>query len=457
MRNVLKYGSILYLFIAYIGIYSLGSFFVLKSNPDMYSLVPQDANQIIEVNSRVFAKKSMLDFFYNKEYVLSFLLENAKKEAGSYEVLNYKSVGIDVSSKFIFFSEQWEDETLWYGVFGVQDEEGFTDFIKSNEELLKFELVDGFAICLLNKSNNLINVSKHLKQIANKKVKSIDSKIDLSEMFSSDNEINYYISTEENKYIIDGFASVKFDKDDIVMNGEFNTVGSFEVMKKNRTYVDMNAALSLRTVLSNDETFVYDQIGVDYKDTKIITLNEVVPMRVFPGIQVEVLGVDSLDCISLLESLDTVKGFSVNENIENVEYVNEATVSTRYKLSDNKFVFYNDSLSNNNKDNIEKSGNIFELNVFPDLFSERINFIEDNKNPPSMLSNLKIGVFQNVLDQMASINRVEQLYTVLNYSEDGTKLVLNGKVNFKKKSGHSIVESVWMMSDLMKAAEMFGN
>lgn len=455
MKNVLKYGSILYLFIAYIGIYGLGNFFVLKPDPNIYSLVPQDANQIIELNSKVFVKKSVLEFFYNKEYVLPFISENAKKGSGGFKALDYSFVGVDVSTKVVFFSEQWEDEILWYGVFGVQNEERFTNFIKSNEELLRFELVDGFAICLLNKSNNLINVSKHLKQIANKKVKSIDSKIDLSEMFSSDNEINCYVSTEENNYIIDGFASIKFDKEDIVMNGEFNTVGSFEDVKKNKSYVDMNAALSLRTVLSSDEVFVYDRVRVDYKGTNIITLNETVPMRVFPGIQIEVLGVDSLNCIRLLESLDTVKGFSVNQNIENVEYVNEATVSTRYKLSDNKFVFYNDSLSNN--DNIVKSGNIFELNVFPDLFSERINFIEDDKNPPSMLSNLKIGVFQNVLDQMASINRVEQLYTVLNYSEDGTKLVLNGKVNFKEKSGHSIFESVWMMSDLIKAAEMFGN
>jgi len=433
-------------------IYYFADFSILKSNSNIYSFVPQDANQVVEVNTKAFVKKITTQFLYNKEYVLPYLINDSNADVSSVDEV--KKIGVDMSSNIIFFSELWEGEIMWYCVLGVSDVTDFTEFASQCGQVVQFELVNGFAICLLSKSEHISEVSIHLKQISNQNVKSIDSKIDLSKQFVSENEINYYVSSEDNEYITDGLASVKFNSNSIVLEGEYTTVGSIKSVETNTQNVNLGSALSLRTTFNLwGDVLPYNELVLDYESTKIVTTNRVVPMQVYPGLKAVFVGGKDSDWISLVKDIDSQNDFIVDYERQNIEYLKELSFSLDYEIVNNDFILANDSVFKGVENKSSVTNKLFELNMYPDLFPGRIHFIDDKLAPPSMVSNLKLNVFKNVLNEVVELNKIEQVYCTVKYSDDKTKLFLNGAVAFKEKSGHSIVESAVMLIEVLKSLE----
>jgi len=456
MKFFFKYSLLVYFSIAYVVVYYFVDFSILKSNSNIYSFVPQDAHQVIEVNTKAFIKKFTAQFFYNKEYVLPYLINDSSADVN--RVGKYEDIGIDMSSNIIFFSESWESEMLWYCVLRVKDADGFTQFASQNNQIVHFEMVNGFAICLLNKTEHINGVSAHLKQISNQNVKSIDSKIDLSKVFDSENEINYYVSSEENEYITDGLASVKFNRSGIVLEGEYTTVGSIESVETITQNINLKSALSLRTTFNLwGDILHYNELMLDYEATNIVTTNKIVPMRIYPELNAVFSGGETSDWSDLVKRIDGQDDFFIDYKGQNIEYLKELSFSLDYKIVNNGFILTNDSTFKGVETKTSLTNKLFELNIYPDLFSERIRFVDDKLSPPSMMSNLKLGVFKNVLNEVASVNRMEQIYCSIKYSDDKTKLFLNGAVEFKEKSGHSIIESGVMLIDILRSLETIIN
>jgi len=405
------------------------------------------------VNTKVFVKNFTTQFFYNKEYVLPYLINDSNSDVNG--VSKIETTGVDMSSKVVFFSESWGGEIMWYCVLGVKDTDDFTQFASQCNQIVRFQLVNHFAICLLNKSEHIEGVSAHLKQISNQNVKSIDSKVDLSKIFDSESEINYYVSSEDNDYITDGLASVKFNANCIVLEGEYTTVGSVDPVETITENVNLESALSLRTTFNLwDEVLHYNELILDYETTEIVTTNKVVPMLIYPGLKAVFSGGKATDWSALVKNIDRQNDLFVDYTNQNIEYLKELNFSLGYKIVNNDFILANDSVFKGIENKSEVTNKLFELNIFPELFSERLCFVDDKLSPSSMISNLKLSVFKNVLNEMVEINRIEQIYGLVKYSDDQTKLFLKGKIVFKDKSGHSIVESGIMLIEMLDALEM---
>ncbi len=457
MKLFFKYSLIIYFSITYVIVYYIADFTILKSDPKIYSFVPQDANQVIEVNFKALLKKVTFQFFYNKDYVLSYLNDGVESKVSEFNKSKIKETGIDISSKFILFSELWEDEVVWYCVLGVNDRQEFSNFAIQQKEIVEFKVVNNFAVCLLTDAKQIESVNSHLNQITNQNVKSIDSKIDLSKIFNSKNEINYYVSSKNNKYITDGQVSVNFNTN-ISFEGEYNTIGSFETLKNISQPINPKSALSFRTVFNLfDGSWNNNELIADYNGTKFITSNHLIPMHVYPQLDVLILNGKTDYWTGLVQGIDSLEDVHVDFSKQQITYLNQLSFSIDYGMVNNDFILSNDSVFFNKSIESIESNKLLELSVLPDYFHEEISFMADELNPPSMISNLKVNVFKNVMSEIATLNKIEQVYCSVDYSENKTKLVLSGEVVFKDKIGHSIIESGIMLIEILNTMEAFTN
>jgi hypothetical protein len=296
-----------------------------------------------------------------------------------------------------------------------------------------------------------------LKQIANNKINSFDTKIDLSSTFDSYNEINYYVSPEDNEYIIDGLLSVNFNGENITFNGEYNTVGSLNVLNTISQPIDPESALSLRTTFNYfDDVPGFKELITDYRGTDFVTSNGLIPIRVVPNLNMFVSSEKSDYGKSFFDKIDSYDNFTVDSASSQLRYLNQLSFSVGYELNTNSFIVSNDSLFFSRKVNKEMSSNtVLELNIEPNLYFSDIKFVDDELNPPKMIAGLKINMFKNIITEFSSINKMEQIYCSVKYSEDKSKLISNGEVKFKEKSGHSILESMFLSINVLKAIETF--
>lgn len=455
MKQVFKYSIIIYVSLTYVIVYNVANFFILKSDPKIYSLVPQDANQVIEVNVKNFIIKTTDQFFNNQNYVLAYLDGEEKSKLGV--VNKTESLGIDLTSKLIVFSELWENETVWYCVLGLDDGAKFSKFADNQSQIIKYEIMNDFVICLLTNVSQQESVFKHLKQIANHKIKSFDSKIDLSSTFNAGNEINYYVSPNDNEYIIDGLLAVNFGDDEINFEGEYNTVGSLHLLNTISQPVDFESVLSLRTTFNYfDDIPGFNEMSVDYKSTDFIASNALIPIHVAPNLNMFVSSEKSDYKVSFFDKIDRCANFKVDSISQQLTYLNQLSFSVGYKLEGSRFVLSNDSLILSGVMNEKiNSDHVLELNIKPDLYFSKVNFVNDELNPPKMIAGLKVGMFKNIVTEFSTINKVEKVYCSVKYAENKTKLISKGEVKFKEKYGHSVVESMFMSINVLKAIETF--
>ena len=222
MKKALKIGSVLYFTLVFPILYFICTFFILESSHKIYTYVPQDADIVIELNSKNFIRELIYQRVYNESYFLEKLPAN--DEESLMDDVPQEN-GIDFRSQILVFRENWAEEEIWYGVLKINNSDDFESYLNNNNLDLGKVYSDDYVILQLSGSKDSESVKEHLVNIGDKSIKSLDSKIDLSEVFKPENEINLYVSPNNSRDVIDGYLFLNFEEDKISVNGSFTSVG----------------------------------------------------------------------------------------------------------------------------------------------------------------------------------------------------------------------------------------
>jgi hypothetical protein len=289
MKKIFKIGIILYFACAFPLLFIVSDFFILKSNPEIYKFIPQDADVIIELNSKNFIKEIAFQRIYNEEYFLRKMPSTDDESLINDAPLN---TGINSFSQILLFRENWADHKIWYCILKIFNKEDFELYLESKELSFKSAYNNDYVVIQLNQGNNTDEL--HLQNIADKKVKSFDSKIDLSEVFHSRNEMNVYISPKKSKHIIEGFLFLNFLDDHIIINGNFTPISQNEIIpfisydQQNDKLFSLRSSLNLfnSIYLFSDQKLEdlpeYSQLSMDFNGIKLLMTDETVPITAYP-------------------------------------------------------------------------------------------------------------------------------------------------------------------------------
>ncbi len=99
MKKVIKFSVLIYFTSALIALLFIANYFVLKSNPDIYKIIPQDADIIIEINTKNFIKEIAYQRVYNEDYFLEKIPTTGEETILEEAPVN---TGIDFFSQIIF-------------------------------------------------------------------------------------------------------------------------------------------------------------------------------------------------------------------------------------------------------------------------------------------------------------------------------------------------------------------
>jgi hypothetical protein len=453
MKKVIKFGLILYFLLVFPILFVAADFFILTSNPKIYNYIPQDADIIIEVNSKNFIKEVAFQRIYNEDYFLSKLPPTDEESLLDDQSVN---TGIDFFSQIIIFRENWAQEKIWYAVLKVSNETTFNNYLISNNLNLNSESSGGYLVLQLTKSDNQEVVNDHLKNIAQNKIKSFDAKIDLSEKFNTDNEVNIYLSPQNSSQIIDGYLFLNFDSDKIQINGTITPIGNSD----NKTYITHNTnkekALSLRSSLNlfnsvyifNDQILEnipnYNQLSLDFDGSKLITSNATNPIKAEPNINLKFEYNDSVIWSKYFTE------YTSNENItltdQKISMHGDVRSEINYELNPNSFKLFQDDSIFDTSDN---SDTYFDLNINPNLFLKNTVFVEDSLNPPNLLSSIKINIIESLFEEMNYWESIDHISFNITDQPKSIDYLSYGEITFTDANGHSIIESIVITQNFM--------
>lgn len=457
MKKIFKIGVVIYFACAFPLLYLIAHFFVLKPNPEIYSFIPQDADIIIELNSKNFIKEIAYQRIYNEDYFLRKMPSTDEESLIDETQLN---TGINFFSQIIVFRENWANDEIWYSVLKIEDKNDFEFYLESHKLEFEKSYAGDYVVMQLTSSDEQNNVSEHLQKIANKEVKTFDAKIELSKVFSSENEMNIYIAPKNSKHIIDGYLHLNFLQDKVVINGQFTPISQNETIPFIAYKEEPEMAFSLRSSLnlfnsiyifneqSLDNLPDYFQLSMDFNGTKMITSNETVPLTAYPNLNLQFDIYDADIWNSYLNELNETEGILVDKTQQKILLNRDAKSVIKYNVNDAEFALFQ---TPNSFECSEKEGTYLSLNIKPGLFVDNTTFIEDTLNPPDMISNLKISIFQSLMeDDMGYWNEIENIN--LTITEDGKNdvdFISEGLILYKEKNGHSMVESIVIVENIM--------
>jgi len=456
MNRLKKIIVIVFVSLAFPIILGISSFFVLRSSPTIYNLIPQDADIIIQLNTKNLIKDVIYQRLYNEDYFLDKIDDTEKKP--ELDNKNYE-FGIDLFSQLVIFRESWADETIWFSVIKIMDQNKFSKFCSEYQMPFEFYIDGDYALLQLTPSINQTDVSQHIKNIAAKQVKSFDSKIDLSEAFNSKNEINIYLAPKKSKYLIDGFLSVNFDVDQINLDGNFSIIADTNDMAFIASAPNQNSAFSLRSSLNlfnsvyllNNKKIKnipdYHQLALDIDGSTLIKTNAEIPLIAQPHLNLQLTGIDYKTWNNYIGNIDANEGVKVDTLNHTIVIDKEGKAHINYNLTESKF-----SLFQNTEINFEPSqttDTYFELQIKPQFFIEHTIFTTDSLNPPSFTDNLKIGMVQSMMENMSYLNDVSDVNFTIKNDPNSTDLISKGIVKYNSNKGHSIVESIAVLQKLV--------
>ena len=132
---------------------------------------------------------------------------------------------------------------------------------------------------------------------------------------------------------------------------------------------------------------------------------------------------------------------NVNSEKHKIFLNTEAKSVINYNLDDAEFSLFQ---SPNSFECSEKSGTYLSFNAKPGLFVVNTYFEKDSLNPPDLISNLKISIFQSLMeDDMGYWSEIENVnFTITDDIENEIDFKSSGLISFKEKNGHSMVESI---------------
>lgn len=455
MKKVFKILAVIYFAIAFPLLFVIIDLFVLKPNPEIYQYIPQEADIVIEINSKNFIRELAYQRIYNEDYFLDKTVTEDENTIIGDAPLN---TGIDFFSQLIIFREKWSDEDVWFGVVKLKSQIDFNTYLKENELDFHTAFSDHYCIIQLTPSLNQDIISTHLGNIATKKVKSFDSKTDLSAVFNSENEMNIYIAPKNSKHILDGYLYLNFLQDKIEVKGNFNAISQNEDIPYISYEDDLSQAFSLRSSLNlfnsvyifNDKKLEnlpdYSQLCLDFNGVTMLTSNDEIPLTAYPKINLKFDILNATIWQDYLTEINQSNEIKVDSTQKTIRLDAEAKSAIQYKLNDQEFSLYQSYVDFKTT---ESSTDYFSLKITPSLFLEHIDFVKDTLNPPGLVAQLKIGIIQNLMEDMDYFEAIERVDFSICDDENKTDFISKGTILFKEKNGNSMVESIVIAQDFI--------
>ncbi|MGV6861219.1 MAG: hypothetical protein ACWA41_05580 [Putridiphycobacter sp.] len=460
MKKVFKIAVIIYFSIVFPILFFVADFFILNSNPKIYSYIPQDADIIIEINTKNFIQEVAYQRIFNEAYFLEKLSPDDESEM---DETNF-NIGLDFYSQVIFFRENWSDTNLWYAIISIQNKNAFENYLADQELQFNIEYADNYAIILLN-NEPTDEVMTHQKNIAAAKVKSFDAKVDLSETFSTEKEMNIYIAPKNSKHIIDGYLHVDFKMDRILTEGTFTPIGKIEDIPFINYEADDTKALTLRSSLNLFNSVYlfnknialkdlpeYEQLAFDFDGTTLLTSHSEIPITAYPNLNLQFDISDSIQWQKYIDDLDSNEAIDVDR--ENHKFImnTESKSVVNYSLSgDNFSIFQNPNQFNQAK--LEHT--YFYVNMQPNMIMENTVFKEDSLNPPTTLDGFKISIVESLMDDLNFWNGIENINFTIKKPENRNDFVSNGVIVYSEKEGHAVIESIVLSQQFMASIGAF--
>lgn len=445
MKKVKKYFFPLILTITILIIFGIAKLFVLQPNISIYDYVPIESDIVVELNLQNFSKELSYQKLYESQ---NFNDKESNFDAQS-KIELLKESGINPLSKTILFREKWADENIWFAIIKTVNQSNFKKFIEAELQHAQIFFNNDIAIIQLNKSNNQSKIQKHIDAILSKSINNIQQKIDLKNTFLPNNELNIYLKANKSDFITDGFIHLNFEKNKIKLEGNLIPVGTKNSVNPIAYKVDKSKALSLRSSLNLfkkiylfqntklDSLPNYTQLAVDYDGATLATVNEFIPIKTYPKINLQV------DIDSKEEWQEYIKKMAENKtfNFSNDTIIIESQgkVFLLHKLSEKNFKIFQ---KENKFESSESDTTFLDLYIEPTKIVEQTFFKKDEKNPPKMFANLKISAIQSFIEEFDYLKDINYIQFSITRKNDKENYISNGEIVFNAKEGHSIIESL---------------
>ena len=451
MAIIKKYAALVILLLTFPFAQFIANQLMTESSSEMYGYIPQEADFVIEINTRNFVNELMYQRIYNEDYFMERTYETEDEEAPEPRFINN---GIDPFSKVLIFREQWANESIWFAVIKHQNEDDIRRFIKERIPEAHVVFDGSYAICQLNSSKQQALIDKHLEKIRTKSVKQFTERVNLIELFDPEKEINVFIipKNSDQNDLLDGHLSFDFLSDRILIDGSFAPVSSYELSEPIAYAMDKNAPLSLRSSMNilnsiywfNEEKIDdlpdYDQMAFDYYglECQMIHRNQgySTPFLSCPLLK---LNVDIRDksiwqgFVDTLVAREQIIMDSVNTN----QFTTTEGAQFEYVLTDHLFQLRQDSF---NLAPAEPSNVYFNLLMKPEAMIDGTTFSVHEDHPPSELEQtMGLIVANSLMDQIRDFSNMDQISFQLT-ADSADEIVAKGQIDMKRKDGNAMVE-----------------
>jgi hypothetical protein len=447
MKQLLKILVIVYFAMVFPLLFVIADFFILETNPKIYNFIPQEADVVIEINTKNFIKEIAYQRIFNETYFLEKIPPTEEDES----LIKNIDFGINPASPVIFFREQWADQNHWYVILEVTNQNKLTTFLFENNYELEYAIADNYCIMLLeNTPNN--DLIEHLKLIASSKLKPFIAKTNITKIFSNQYEMNIYLSPKQSKHIIDGYLHLNFTSNKVIFNGNLTPVGVVDQIPYTKYQLNPEKAFSLRSslnifksiyLLENNISITnlpeYKQLALDYNGSKLISSHNSNPLTAYPDINLKFDIEDSVLWHNYLTDFNQQNGVEVDTVNHTIYIYTKSKSVINYELTRDYLKLYQMPF-----DFVESpiENTYFEMNINPNLLVENTIFEKDTLNPPSFTDNLKISIIQSLIEDMNFFINVDHVNFSIKRHAKEQLFVCNGVILYKNKNGHALIESM---------------
>ncbi|MFT5821890.1 MAG: hypothetical protein ACI8ZM_003146 [Crocinitomix sp.] len=452
MQHLKKYGAILILLLAFPIARFIANNLVLEASNDIYAYIPQESDFIIEINTKNFIAEIAYHRLFEEKY---FLDKVYSTEEGDVPEEKYVDSGIDFFSKVILFREQWADESIWLALVKYNDIDNVKKYILENMPDARFEYDDDYMVIQLSPSSSQENLDAHLKKISNKEIKRFTERVNLTEMFSPDKEINCYIipKTTAQNQLIEGYLSFDFLQDHIAVEGSFTPVPGFNETAPIAYALNEDKAFSMRSSLNlfnsiywfKDEKIKnlpeYDQLAFDYDGAEMFLVNRnqgySTPFISYPDVDLhfDIRNQNLWD--NFFDSLTVIDGIQIDTAEQRITTIEGASI--QYVRGEKLFELTQNGI---NLAPSEVAKLYFDLQLQLDPMLDRVVFKVDAENPPSTLEQgFGIAIGYGMVENIRDFAKMESIVFQITGTDDDL-VKASGRVEMKEKNGHSMVESL---------------
>jgi len=450
MGKISKHLIFLYLTLIFILILNMASKVVLNQNFSIFDHVPSESDLVLEVNTKNLFKEVIYQKIYN----------SVKIETDEYEeeYNTFQNSGINFFSKLVVFREHWANEPVWFMLISIDNQKKFETFSKDFMQYNTVTFFKNYALLQLNAVNDSIQnqVDSHIENIKNRKVKSARSKPMIADNFSNDNEINIYLKMSKSEFITDGYFNINFFIDHIKVLGQFTPVAKSTPVLAIKHSLKPDKAFSLRSSLNLFNTLYlfndvkleklpdYSHLSFDYDGATLLTVNEEIPIHTYPNLSLN-LGINNPDeWQKYLDRMVKVRKLQINGDTLMIDSGTKTFM--KYNISNDAFNLLQEPI---NYDNNTDSTLFFNLSVQPSKLIAKTFFKKDEKNPPKMFANLKIGVIQSIIEDFNYLNAIQSIDFSITRINSESDYKSEGQVIYKAENSHSIVESFIISKEFM--------